>query len=175
MMPPDTSMATEAPKRPRGRPRKTVDERDDGNRRHALLSAAAELFRRKGFAATTTRDIAGTVGDYFSQPRVLGFLARPSAKKSILARKLKLGTYGTIITVVNGLDERSRADADLVRIRKQSVDPYATLRAYYLQNRAGEIAKLKAKDGEEPHLPAGEDPLADPLADPLQVPAQPAR
>lgn len=46
------------PKRPRGRPRKTVDERDDGNRRQALLAVAAQLFRRQGFAATTTRDIA---------------------------------------------------------------------------------------------------------------------
>ncbi len=45
-------------KRPRGRPRKTVDARDDGNRRQALLAAAAHLFRRQGFAATTTRDIA---------------------------------------------------------------------------------------------------------------------
>ena len=120
---------------------------------------------------TTTRDIAGTVGDYFSQPRVLGFITHPSSKKSIFTRKLKLGQYGTIITIVNGLDERSRADDDLERIRKQSVDPYATLRTYYLQNRAGEIAKLKAKDGEEPHLPAGDDPLADPLQDP--APSQP--
>ena len=50
--------AIPAIKRARGRPRKTVDERDDGNRRQALLLAAAQLFRRKGFAATTTRDIA---------------------------------------------------------------------------------------------------------------------
>ena len=28
-------------KRPRGRPRKTEDERDDGNRRHQLLQVAA--------------------------------------------------------------------------------------------------------------------------------------
>ena len=55
--PPDAP-ARVAVKRPRGRPRKTDDERDDGNRRHALLSAAAKLFRQKGFAATTTRDIA---------------------------------------------------------------------------------------------------------------------
>lgn len=63
MMPSDGLLAatdsTDLPtKRPRGRPRKTEDERDDGNRRHALLQAAAQLFRRKGFAATTTRDIA---------------------------------------------------------------------------------------------------------------------
>jgi len=57
-MPDQAISAPEIPKRPRGRPRKTVDERDDGNRRHALLQAAAKLFRRKGFAATTTRDIA---------------------------------------------------------------------------------------------------------------------
>ena len=53
-----SSLVPPAVKRPRGRPRKTEDERDDGNRRHALLSAAARLFRKKGFAATTTRDIA---------------------------------------------------------------------------------------------------------------------
>ena len=35
-----------------------MDARDDGNRRQVLLAAAAHLFRRQGFAATTTRDIA---------------------------------------------------------------------------------------------------------------------
>lgn len=49
-------------KRPRGRPRKTADEREDGNRRQALLQSAAQLFRRKGFGATSTRDIAAAVG-----------------------------------------------------------------------------------------------------------------
>ena len=53
--------AAEAP-RPRGRPRKTAEERDDGNRRQALLGAAALLFRQQGFAATSTRDIAQAVG-----------------------------------------------------------------------------------------------------------------
>jgi AcrR family transcriptional regulator len=49
-------------KRPRGRPRKTADERDDGNRRQELIHAAAKLFHRKGFDATSTRDIAAAVG-----------------------------------------------------------------------------------------------------------------
>lgn len=49
-------------KRPRGRPRKTAQERDDGNRRSELLRSAASLFRRKGFHATSTRDIAAAVG-----------------------------------------------------------------------------------------------------------------
>ena len=61
--------ATEAvPKRPRGRPRKTADERDDGNRRPALLAAAARLFRRQGFDATITRDIAAAVGMHSGSP-----------------------------------------------------------------------------------------------------------
>src|SRR5688500_9398458 len=57
-----------AAKRPRGRPRKTVDERDDGNRRRALLTGAARLFRRKGFDATSTRDIASAVGMQSGSP-----------------------------------------------------------------------------------------------------------
>lgn len=55
-------------RRPRGRPRKTLDERDDGNRRQDLLKAAARLFRRKGFDATTTRDIAAAVGMHAGSP-----------------------------------------------------------------------------------------------------------
>jgi len=56
------SVCDKPPQRPRGRPRKTLDERDEGNRRQELLTAAAGLFRRKGFDATTTRDIAAAVG-----------------------------------------------------------------------------------------------------------------
>lgn len=57
-----------AVKRPRGRPRKTADERDEGNRRRQLVTAAARLFRRKGFGATTTRDIAAAVGMHAGSP-----------------------------------------------------------------------------------------------------------
>ena len=48
--------------RPRGRPRKTLEEREDGNRKGDLIAAAAKLFRQKGFDATSTRDIATAVG-----------------------------------------------------------------------------------------------------------------
>ena len=57
-----------APKRPRGRPRKTHDERDDGNRRRALLVGAARLFRRQGFHGTSTRDIAAAAGMQSGSP-----------------------------------------------------------------------------------------------------------
>jgi len=55
-------------KRLRGRPRKTLNERDDGNRRVELVNAAARLFRRKGFDATSTRDIASAVGMHSGSP-----------------------------------------------------------------------------------------------------------
>jgi TetR/AcrR family transcriptional regulator, cholesterol catabolism regulator len=55
-------------KRPRGRPRKTVEDRDDGNRRRELLHSAAKLFRRKGFDATSTRDIAAAAGMQSGSP-----------------------------------------------------------------------------------------------------------
>lgn len=60
--------AAEPAKRPRGRPPKTLDERDAGNRRQALLKASAKLFRRKGFSATTTRDIAAATGMQSGSP-----------------------------------------------------------------------------------------------------------
>jgi len=57
-----------AEKRPRGRPRKTADERDDGNRRVDLVNAAARLFHKKGFDGTSTRDIAAAVGMHSGSP-----------------------------------------------------------------------------------------------------------
>ncbi len=62
------SLTAASEKRPRGRPRKTIDERDDGNRRVELVNAAAKLFRRKGFDATSTRDIAAAVGMHSGSP-----------------------------------------------------------------------------------------------------------
>jgi len=65
----DTALRTpEIAKRPRGRPRKTIEDRDDGNRRGELLRSAAKLFRRKGFDATSTRDIAAAVGMQSGSP-----------------------------------------------------------------------------------------------------------
>lgn len=56
------------PKRARGRPKKTEGERDDGNRRQALISAAAQLFKLKGYDATSTREIAAKVGMQSGSP-----------------------------------------------------------------------------------------------------------
>lgn len=43
------------------RPRKTPQERNEGNRRLDIVKAAAKLFRRNGFNGTSTRDIACAV------------------------------------------------------------------------------------------------------------------
>jgi AcrR family transcriptional regulator len=81
-------------KRPRGRPRKTADERDDGNRRRALLLGAARLFRRKGFDATTTRDIAaaasmqsGSPFYHFKSKQALLFAVMEEGMRDALARQ----------------------------------------------------------------------------------------
>jgi len=55
-------------RRPRGRPRKTAEELDDGNRRRKLMDGAAKLFRTQGFAATSTRDIAAAAGMHSGSP-----------------------------------------------------------------------------------------------------------
>jgi AcrR family transcriptional regulator len=54
--------------RGRGRPKKTEAQVDEGNRRQALLSAAAKLFRRQGFDGTSTRDIAVASGMQSGSP-----------------------------------------------------------------------------------------------------------
>ena len=88
------ALADATAKRPRGRPRKTIDERDDGNRRQALLAAAARLVRQKGFAATTTRDIAAAAGMqsgspfyHFKSKQVLLFAVMEEGMRAALARQ----------------------------------------------------------------------------------------
>lgn len=52
----------------RGRPRKTVQEREESERRAELLQAAARLFRTQGYDATSTRDIATAAGMQSGSP-----------------------------------------------------------------------------------------------------------
>ncbi len=68
--------------------------------------------------------------------------------------------------VIGGLDIRAESEVSLHAILDGAVDPYATLRSVFQQNRAGEIAAIKAGTA-----PAAE--LDDPLADP-EAPATPA-
>ncbi|MEO8120321.1 MAG: TetR/AcrR family transcriptional regulator [Rhodoferax sp.] len=106
-------------KRPRGRPRKTEEERDDGNRRQALLTAAARLFRDQGFDATSTRDIAAAVGMHSGSPfyhfkskDALLFSVMEEGMQAALARQT-MALRG-VSSAVNDLP----AHAPLVQIRR---------------------------------------------------------
>lgn len=113
---------------------------------------------------TTIRDFSGEVADNFAEPRLLDKIVHPDSDRSLLRARLKMGTYSTVVLVVNGLDQRAENDQELQTIKHTSVDPYATLRSSYLQDRAGEIAGLQARDGQAPVNPTLEDPLLDPAA-----------
>lgn len=63
-------------------------------------------------------------------------------------------------SVITGLDQRAESDDELRALESGAVDPYATLRSSYLQNRAATIAEIRGI-GE-----AAPDALNDPLADP---------
>jgi phospholipid-binding lipoprotein MlaA len=111
---------------------------------------------------TTVRDIVGGVGDAYAEPRLLERLVHPDSDKPLLRAKLKLGKSRVIVEIVQGLDRRAESDDELETIRRTAVDPYATLRSSFLQDRAGEIAGLKAKNGQARASPSLEDPLLDP-------------
>ena len=65
---PSSVPADALPRRPRGRPRKSADALDDGNRRRELMDEAARLFLTQGYAATSTRDIAAATGMHSGSP-----------------------------------------------------------------------------------------------------------
>ena len=89
----------DAPKRARGRPRKTPDERDDGNRRQALLSAAARLFRLQGFDGTSTRDIATAAGMQSGSP-----FYHFKSKDALLYAVMESGMHSAIARQVQAID-----------------------------------------------------------------------
>lgn len=89
----------DAPKRARGRPRKTPDERDDGNRRQALLSAAARLFRLQGFNGTSTRDIATAAGMQSGSP-----FYHFKSKDALLYAVMEAGMHSAISRQVQAID-----------------------------------------------------------------------
>jgi len=89
----------DAPKRARGRPRKTPGERDDGNRRQALLSAAARLFRLQGFDGTSTRDIATAAGMQSGSP-----FYHFKSKDALLYAVMEAGMHSAISRQVQAID-----------------------------------------------------------------------
>lgn len=104
---------------------------------------------------STARDLVGTGVDIFLNPL---HLATYPAQSVVLNSNFAL----------NGLDKETSTEAELHALLSTAVDPYATLRSAYLQNKQGEI------DGEGMplELPAFEEPGLAPA--PAPVPAAPA-
>ncbi|MBA3811855.1 MAG: VacJ family lipoprotein [Caulobacteraceae bacterium] len=81
----------------------------------------------------------------------------------------------TAVTIVGGLDLRSRSDEELKALLSDAADPYATLRSAYLQSRQGEIDKgrqtLVLPDFDEGAAPAATPPPSTPDPAPVTPPA----
>jgi len=130
---------------------------------------------------TTLRDVLGGQVDGLALPTIVG---DPFDDLDYVVPK----------AVLTGLDLRAESDADLHALLDDALDPYATLRSVYLQDRAGEIAALKGKittdvsmpgdltdpaaEGAKPApssaSPELQDPLADPAAQPAPSPPRPS-
>lgn len=80
------------------------------------------------------------------------------------------GGRGTVFQYTLGLEDRANSDQELKALLDDAVDPYATFRTTWLQNRQGEVEALKAPDGKEPGSVQA-SPLDDPLDDPVPQPA----
>jgi phospholipid-binding lipoprotein MlaA len=111
----------------------------------------------------TLRDYGAGFADGYFAGRNLNQIVNYN-KRGRYFGKTDLGQWGTAITVVSGLDQRAESDQELKALTEDSVDPYAALRSSFMQNRAGDIAALRAKDGETPATDALDDPLLDPDA-----------
>lgn len=115
---------------------------------------------------TTLRDFLAGQGDALVLPIVIG---KPFDRVEYQAPR----------AILLGIDKRAESDSDLKVLLDGAVDPYATLRSVYLQNRTAEIQALKGKSAAIPDDTL-EDPLTDPaahqskapeLSDPLADPA----
>jgi phospholipid-binding lipoprotein MlaA len=105
---------------------------------------------------TTFRDLIAGQGDDFVLPLAIG---NPFDR---LEYQIPRG-------VLSGVDDRAESDADFKALLDSAVDPYATLRSVYLQNRAAEIQALHSRSAKG----ATADPLDDPLGDPAARQASP--
>jgi phospholipid-binding lipoprotein MlaA len=131
---------------------------------------------------TTPTTLLGIVADTFTEPQFVNYVSRTDVltlrnkqKVAVENQSVTYSPIGIAVTVVGGLDARAQADAALKALKKSSVDPYAALRSSWMQNRMGEIAALKSRDGHGSVSQGLDDPLADPAA-PAPAPApEPAK
>lgn len=120
--PPQVLLAPSNAKRPRGRPRKTAGERDDGNRRLELITAAARLFRRQGFDATSTRDIAAAVGMHSGSP-----FYHFKSKDALLYAVIEEGMHAALARQAQALQAAATASDPLAQVRALIRSHFETL------------------------------------------------
>ncbi|WP_174298460.1 MlaA family lipoprotein, partial [Sphingomonas bacterium] len=98
---------------------------------------------------TTLRDLIGGQGEALIVPFLVG-------------TPFDRAEYQVTRAVTTGLDARAESDCDLKAVLGDAVDPYATFRSVFLQDRAGEIANLH---GPARAAAAPSKELGDPLDD----------
>ena len=86
------------------------------------------------FGPTSTRDLAGKIGDWLIDPVGL-YLIREDYEDFL---------FGTKVT--KALDTRVELDGVIEGTRENSLDPYAIMRTMYLQRRARQIANEQSED-----------------------------
>jgi AcrR family transcriptional regulator len=105
--------------KPRGRPRKTLEEREDGNRKSDLIAAAAKLFRQKGFDATSTRDIAAAVGMRSGSP-FYHFKSKGDLLYAVMAEGMRSAIEKQQLTLQNAdisLSNKERSRQEIRRLQ----------------------------------------------------------
>jgi phospholipid-binding lipoprotein MlaA len=96
---------------------------------------------------SSTRDIVGTGVDFALDPL-----------NWIPFRESNIATNSTI--VLEGLDTRAEIDSDLAGVKRNAVDPYATIRSIFTQVREAEVRGGAADVMDLPAFP--DDPPLDP-------------
>jgi phospholipid-binding lipoprotein MlaA len=98
---------------------------------------------------TTLRDLLGEPVDGAVLPVAIG--------KPFTETRYRISS-----AVITGLDQRAEAEPELRALLGAAVDPYATLRSVWLQERAAEISELHSHAKVPAPVPELEDPLRDP-------------
>lgn len=138
--------------------------------------------RQNGFG--TTLALHGVkAGPYLFVPFVgptsfrdmLGDAADGSLLPVVVGKPFSTWKYQIITGVVDGLDMRAEADAELRTLFADAIDPYATLRSVYLQDRAAEIDEVRGthRTKKVQVAPELDEPLDDPAGSPSTTSSNP--
>lgn len=115
------------------------------------------------FGPSNLRDGVGTIGDFAMNP--LDYVDFDGRR-----------AIGVTTSILSGLDTRARAQPALDAIETTSIDTYATLRSYYMQNREAEIhGETRPEDLPDFDVPPIEpEPAPDTSTPPAAPEASPA-